>query len=116
MKVLVCGGRDFNQREFLFKKLDEIHSEKNISMIIHGCARGADTMAKEWADKRQIPHLGFPADWKSFRNAAGPIRNSLMLSEGRPDLVVSFPGGTGTADMVKKTRKAGVPVIEVKYD
>jgi ABC-type sugar transport system substrate-binding protein len=39
-----------------------------------------------------------------------------MLDEGKPDIVVAFPGGTGTADMVRRARKAGVVVIEVTND
>lgn len=42
--------------------------------------------------------------------AAGPIRNQRMLDEGKPDLVVAFPGGRGTADMVRRAKAAGVPV------
>ena len=44
---------------------------------------------------------------------AGPERNARMLAEGRPDLVVAFPGGTGTADMVRRAKAAGVRVVEV---
>lgn len=60
---------------------------------------------------------GFPADWGSLGKAAGPIRNSLMLTEANPSLVIAFPGGKGTADMISKARAAGVKVIEVsKYE
>jgi hypothetical protein len=49
-----------------------------------------------------VPVIEFPANWKVYGRAAGPIRNMKMLLEGKPDLVVAFPGGIGTADMVKK--------------
>ena len=42
---------------------------------------------------------------------AGPIRNQQMLDEGRPSLVVAFPGGRGMADMVRRARNAGVEAI-----
>jgi hypothetical protein len=55
----------------------------------------------------------YPADWAKHGRAASPIRNQQMLDEGRPNLVVAFPGGRGTADMVRRARSAGVEVIEV---
>lgn len=75
---------------------------------------GADTLAGDWAHGFLIPVRSFPADWEERHGKrAGPIRNQMMLEEGRPDLVVAFPGGTGTADMVRRAREAGVEVMEV---
>ncbi len=67
-------------------------------------------MAREWAEARRVPVQTFRPDWKRFRRAAGPIRNKQMITEGKPDLVVAFPGGRGTANMVELARAAGVPV------
>jgi hypothetical protein len=106
MKVLVCGGRDFSDRAFAIRVLDEIDP----AVVIHGGALGADLIAKEWAVSRVRPHWTFPADWYENGKAAGPIRNQQMLDIGKPDLVVAFPGGRGTADMVRRAEKAGVPV------
>jgi hypothetical protein len=36
-----------------------------------------------------------------------------MLDEGKPDLVVAFPGGGGTKDMVRRAVKAGLSIHEV---
>jgi len=102
MRVLVCGGRDFWDRMGAFAALDEIHSHTPITAIISGCARGADTIGIEWAEQMHIRIDRFPADWKTHGKAAGPLRNQQMLDEGCPDLVVAFPGGSGTADMVKR--------------
>jgi hypothetical protein len=73
---------------------------------------GADSLAAAWAMSRGIPTLAFPADWKKDGKAAGFIRNATMLRDGRPELVVAFPGGKGTAHMVNLARAAGVPVLE----
>jgi hypothetical protein len=83
------------------------------TLIIHGAAKGADTLAGRWAKEFNIPVLVFPADWKKYGRRAGPIRNAQMLSEGKPNLVVAFPGGRGTANMVGLSQKAGVPVYAV---
>ena len=60
-----------------------------------------------------IECLTFPADWKTYGRAAGPLRNARMIAEGKPDLVLAFPGGRGTADMTRKARAAGVEVRAV---
>lgn len=94
--------------------LDTLNVDHGISAIIHGaCSSGADDFAGNWARRRLIEETRFPADWKSHGKPAGPIRNQQMIDEGKPDLVVAFPGGRGTADMVAKANRAGVEVIEI---
>ena len=113
--LLVCGGRDFNDLEFVWSCLDKVAQRVNITAVRHGAARGADTLADDWAVAEGIPVERMPADWKTHGRAAGPIRNSEMLKrESAPVAAVAFPGGSGTADMVKKCKKAGVPVWEPK--
>lgn len=123
MRILVCGGTGFDNWDLLYSTLYEIHDRRSdLSKpltIIEGGAIGADFLARVWAKYMDIPEPGlyiveeYPANWKKYGRAAGPIRNQQMLDEGKPDLVVAFPGGTGTADMVKRAKKAGIEVIEV---
>ena len=115
MRVLVCGGRNYDDSRRVYAVLDKLHAEAGIDCIIEGGARGADALARSWAEH---PYgcgniETYEADWDHHGKFAGPMRNSRMLDEGRPDLVISFPGGRGTADMVRKARKAGVEVIEI---
>lgn len=114
MKLLVCGGRDFTDAEGLGEWLRWFHMRRPITCLISGAAPGADTLAKKWAELNGIPVMLFPANWDFHRKAAGPIRNANMLLFGEPQGVVAFPGGTGTADMVSKSRAAGVPVLELE--
>lgn len=111
MRLLVCGGRDYADRENVFRALDELHREPGIAVVIHGAAKGADELAAEWAKARGIEQETYPADWKKHGRAAGPIRNGEMLRDSRPDALLAFSGGPGTADMVKKANAAGVPVL-----
>lgn len=99
MRVLVTGGRDFSDLALLTGALDHLHAQHPFTVLIHGDASGADRLSGEWAESRGIQVEARPADWKKHGRAAGPIRNSQMLDE-RPDIVVAFPGGKGTADMV----------------
>jgi YspA, cpYpsA-related SLOG family len=116
VRVLVCGGRNFDNRAMLDATLDRLHAERGFSLVIAGGAMGADTLAEEWARSRGIPCEVYRAHWEGLGWKAGPIRNARMIEEGRPDLVVSFPGGRGTADCVARARAAGIEVIEIQEE
>jgi len=111
MTVLVCGGRNYADRERVYRLLT--FNRAKIAMIVHGGAKGADQLADDWAYANQVPCLTVPADWGRFGKKAGFIRNEKMLSLGKPDLVVAFPGGVGTAMMVRLAKKQGIRVVEV---
>jgi len=108
--VLVCGGRDYDDRRRVYDTLDVAHAANPIVMLITGGANGADALAVDWARKEQVPFQVFNADWETLGRKAGPIRNQKMLDEGKPHIVIAFPGGRGTADMIKRAEAAGVPV------
>lgn len=115
MKVLVCGGRNYDDKQAIWQELQRIADSRGpITALIEGGARGVDQHAYAWAKWRGIEQKTYPADWNRHGRAAGPIRNATMLADGNPDLVVAFPGGVGTAHMVTIARKAGVEVIEVQ--
>jgi hypothetical protein len=113
MRVLVCGGRRFADRALLEAVLDRLHRARPFAVLIEGDAQGADRMAGAWAEARGIDRLVFKADWDRLGAKAGPTRNRQMLAEGKPDLVVAFPGRHGTAHMMRIARAAGVEVIAV---
>lgn len=116
MKILVCGGREWDRavRVLVYKMLDRVYLKQNGNIeIIDGDAPGVDTYASEWAGERGVNLTRFPANWHKHGRAAGPIRNKQMLDEGKPDLVLAFPGGRGTTNMVEQARAAGVRVEEV---
>lgn len=112
MRVLVCGSRHFNDYELMEKTLEAL----GITTIIEGEARGADRLARRYAERRGLDVLPFPALWDKHGRAAGPIRNTQMLTEGRPELVVAFrgPNSRGTQNMIDQATKAGVPVKVVE--
>lgn len=112
MKVIVCGGRNFDNKEFVFQQLDKLHAATPIEWVIEGGAKGADALAMQWAGSRQVGWTEIKAYWKKDGRAAGPIRNAEMLKH-EPDLVVAFPGGPGTANMIKQAKAAGVKVLEL---
>lgn len=113
-RVLVTGGRDYADRARVFAELDAIARVFGISLLIHGGAKGADALAEKWASVRGVDTEGCKADWERHGAAAGPIRNSAMLRDHKPDMVLAFPGGKGTEDMMRKTLKAGLPLIVIR--
>lgn len=117
MRVLVCGGRHFYNKLLLKRTLDDLHILQPITCIIQGGASGADFLAKHWAVAyhKDIIVVEYKADWEQGRSA-GPRRNALMLKDGKPDLVLAFPGGKGTADMTRKAKAAGLTVMEIEDD
>jgi len=110
MKILVCGGRDFNDYKLVSEALNPYIHEGLV--IVHGAAKGADSLAMKWA-MDNATHEAYPADWTKYGKRAGYIRNVQMLNEGKPDLVIAFPGGKGTAMMIKLSESAGVPVVKI---
>lgn len=114
MRVLVCGGRNYHDLDTAHNLLDSLHRQERITVVIDGGASGADRLGFEWAHCNGVTTQTYAADWKKHGKAAGPIRNREMLDVGRPDLVLAFPGGRGTADMVRQAESRSVPVRKIE--
>ena len=123
MRLLVTGSRYLNDYNYFSKEMDKFCSSHSIpTTVIHGAARGADTLASRWVREMNsmrnhdpiITEIEEPAKWKLHGKAAGPIRNQLMLVEHKPDMVLAFPGGKGTANMIKIARWNGVPIVDLE--
>lgn len=112
-KVLICGSRDYSDE----KKIERVISYlPKGTVVIHGAAKGADSIAGKIAEEVGLKVESYPADWKKYSKAAGPIRNRKMVVEGKPDLVIAFYSNKkeskGTKNMVFQANKEGIPVVE----
>jgi len=122
MIAIVCGGRNYPRADRVAQVLDAAVERMGLWCIIQGDATGADALAKEWAMSRpSISMISVPADW-DIGNSAGPIRNNrmlrILLGHDGDKAVIGFPGGFGTAGMLKLARSpdavsGGVRVIEI---
>lgn len=110
MRIVVTGGRDYRDAATVARALAAVHRKHGIDLLIQGGADGADRLCAEWGWNNQIPVGTYNPDWKTYGKGAGHIRNQRMIDEGRPDAVVAFPGGRGTADMVRRCQAAGLPI------
>jgi len=87
MRVLVCGGRDFDDVGLMNSVLDRLHTEKFFTVLIHGNARGADRMADAWASCRGVPRepYGVPqGEWDEVGKRAGPCAISGCSMKASP--------------------------------
>lgn len=133
MKILVCGGRDYNDYAKVESALDALMHLTGTDgdvIVVHGGATGADTLAGKWASSKGFLQKVYTPEWddisspgalvkynkygKPYNALAGPVRNQRMLDEN-PDIsyVVAFPGGKGTSDMVKRAEKKGINIIKI---
>lgn len=112
-RVLICGSRFFTDIDAVRALVETFPSD---TVVIHGAAPGADSYAGACARRAGLEVEAYPAQWSQYGNAAGPIRNTQMLVEGKPDIVYAFPGGplnktTGTKDMVRQAKQAGIETV-----
>jgi hypothetical protein len=122
--IAVTGGRDFDDYRLINSTLDSIHTGGHIllplarvDVLVYGGANGADDLAMQWAVLNWVQLCEFRVtgrQWQKNGRGSGPLRNRLMLEVTRPNLLVAFPGGSGTANCVKTARELGIVVLEVK--
>lgn len=106
MKVLVCGGRDYENSTAVYRALNTL---PDVTHVIHGGAYGADEAAGKWARDHGVQEVVCDANWDYWGKSAGFRRNKAMAALG-PDLVVAFPGGKGTASMIEIAEYAEIRV------
>jgi hypothetical protein len=111
LTLIVCGGRDYADSRAIYWALDQVRAKRGVRLIRHGGARGADAIAGDWAKQAGVPVEVYEADWEMHGKAAGPVRNQAMADAGA-DGCIAFPGGRGTADMIRRALAAGIKVWE----
>lgn len=109
MKTIIAGTRDINDYDTVIKAVND--SGFMISEVVCGMAPGADMLGKQWALEHNIPVAKFPADWKKYKNAAGPIRNAEMANYGDALIAIWDGKSKGTANMIKLARNKNLKVF-----
>lgn len=108
MRVIVCGSREWTDREQIADRLFDLPPG---STIVHGGAKGADRIAHQEGQKLGHYPEPHPADWEQRGKRAGVLRNEEMAALGA-DLCLAFWDGRsrGTADMIDRAEKHGIPL------
>lgn len=120
MLVIIAGGRDYQFSESDYGLLDALHSEHGFTCVITGGSRGADAGAKEWARTRRVLQVVCHANWRRLGKGAGPVRNQQMIDHvldfSMDRLLIAFPGGKDTADIIRRAKIAGFQVVLLSSD
>ncbi len=98
----IVGSRyynDYDEFKYVIDKIIEYYGTP--SKIVSGGSKGADTLAKIYSDKNNIPVINHYPDWKKYGKAGGPIRNKLIIND--IDMLVAFvtKSSIGTLNAVK---------------
>lgn len=112
MKLIIAGSRNFTDYALVEKTIAKMNIE--ISEVVCGKARGADTVGEDWALAHQVPVKYFPAQWDLYGKAAGAIRNAEMAEYG--DYLLAFWDGKsrGTKNMIETMKKLGKHGMVIK--
>ncbi len=115
--ILVCGSREWTDKESIRRVLFEEASQRTI-LIIHGGARGADRLAGEIAKEQGFHVKVFYPDWEKYGKSAGFVRNKEMLVEGKPDEVIAFWDGKsrGTMHTINLAQGMNIPTTIIEHD
>lgn len=116
MKAIVAGGRDYQFSRADYLELHKLVADYGIDEIVSGMATGVDTCAVIYAKKNNIKLHECPAEWDKYGKSAGPIRNGYMAYYA--DMLLAWPGGHGTKNMIKQAEGAGIDIVYAKerYD
>lgn len=115
MVILICGGRDIDER-IAYSSIDFNIGLHNIqpSLIITGGCKGVDSAAEKWALDNGVPVKVFVPKWREYGKLAGPLRNKQMLHEGKPSIVLAIGGGKGTQNTIKQAHEIGIEIIHLQ--
>ena len=119
MKILVTGDRHWSDRALVARELKKV-SDDGATVLVHGAANEADTIAGEVWAVLDSQTLEYPADWGKLGKKADILRNQQMLDENSDiSLIIAFHDdlakSKGTGDMVRRARKAGIEVRVVTH-
>jgi len=114
-KVVIAGGRDFYDFNYMVECLDEYFSGRDNIVIVSGHARGADKFGEQYADLRGYPIIRMPANWKKYDNKAGFIRNHEMAKIADEVVVFWDSLSGGSKHMIDISEKRNLPVRIFSY-
>jgi hypothetical protein len=111
IKVIIAGGRNFDDFNKLCQVCDEFLQDQNDIEIVSGAYKGADLLGERYAAERNHPIKQFPADWRQYGKSAGLKRNTEMAAYA--DALIAFWDGKskGTNHMIELATQAGLKVI-----
>ena len=115
-KVIIAGGRDFNDYDLLKVKMNRILS--NITdeiVVISGTARGADSLGEKYATEMGYKLEQYPANWNKYGKRAGYLRNKQMADVAHACVCFWDSKSKGTKHMIDLANEKKLKLRVVKY-
>lgn len=117
MKIIIAGGRDFNDSELMHKAVSDFMKDLSIESfeLVCGEAYGADSLGKALAEANDFVIHSFPADWKTFGKSAGYRRN-VAMGEFADRAIIFWDGKSkGTKHMIDIMNSKKKPYWIINY-
>lgn len=114
LRVIVCGGRDFNDKAMLSRVLWYVHERRGIAEVIHGGQRGAEQMANQWAFQMDIKRIEVRAEWSRHGSTKALVIRNRQMFALQPRGVIAFPGDRNSEAVVQSAREFHVPVLDAE--
>jgi hypothetical protein len=111
LRIIVCGGRDFNDRSMLSYVLWHVHERRGLAEVICGGQRGAEQMASRWAFEHDVRRIEVRAEWRKYGSANALMIRNRQMFDLKPHGLVAFPDGANARTVVQSARERGVPVL-----
>ncbi|QND50458.1 DUF2493 domain-containing protein (plasmid) [Phyllobacterium sp. 628] len=114
MRLLISGGRHFDDAAAILGELNRIHAEYPITVLIHGGLPTIGSVAEDWARQNDVHIIRYPANWSLLGKQADTKRNLFMLGDSRPDALLAFPGGRHVHELVQQAQERHIPVVTAR--
>ncbi|WP_248796318.1 DUF2493 domain-containing protein [Pseudomonas sp. MWU13-2105] len=116
MRVLICAGRYYLDTAMCRKVLEAYHRYRAISVLIHGGNQFLGSEIEDWARENGAHLVRYPSNWQLFGKQAERRRNQFMLMDSDPELVIAFPGGSDTEELVAQAKAMNIEIRSIKHD
>jgi len=112
-RICVAGGRDITDYSLVKEELDEALTDLPLEdvEIVCGMCEGVDMLGYRYAVERGIAIKEMPADWKTFKRSAGPIRNLAMVRYSNRLFVFWNGKSKGSKDILKAAKRCGLDYV-----
>ncbi|NVZ99610.1 DUF2493 domain-containing protein [Pseudomonas gingeri] len=113
MRVLICAGRYYMNASMCRKVLEAYQQVRRIEVLIHGGNQYLGSTLEDWARETGTHIVRYPSNWQLYGKQAERRRNQFMLLDSEPDLVLAFPGGNDTEELVAQARAIGIETLPI---
>jgi len=112
MRLLICGGRHFDDTMLVESELSCFHARTPVSVLVHGGLPGLGVPAEAWARRNGVRLIRYPANF-SLGKRGDFERDDFMLEDSRPDALLAFPGGSRTARLLDRAQELCIHTMRI---